>query len=207
MLRLERGADMTLGQTHNTLERRLRKLWGQVRQIRLAALGAGASPGADPLDPSAAARLRRLGEELAEVQEGLALVARELGTIGHLLDMRERMALKLAREDRWRTRDSIRTHERRQRELHQLMHDILADIDDLVRAAGGSTARERLEMLTEAVQKVQEFRQHVTPARVIVDGPAVMPAQHVAVNVPLEGVVLAAYVLVAWLRRRLGRGG
>lgn len=196
---------MALGRTQNMLEMRLRQLEGKVLQLRLKALGAGESPGADPANPTVAARLTRLQQDLAEVQHSLSLVARELSSIGHLLDLRARVALRLGRETRRRERQSIRSSAMRQQELYQLLADIHADIADLTDAAGGCTSRERIEMMNEVLEKMAEFRKHVAAGRTVLqvpDGPALTSPQLVTANISLEGIVLASFVLLEWLRRK-----
>src|ERR1700730_7218982 len=100
---------MSTGQRLDILEAQLNRVRGEVRQIHLKALGSGSAPGSGtPGDSSLAARMRRLDRDLASVRQSLALIGRELKSISNLLDLKERMAFRIGRENCYSARQSVR---------------------------------------------------------------------------------------------------
>lgn len=201
---------MTTGQQFNNLEAQLFRLQQQVRQVRLNALGAGESPGAGtPRDPSIAARFQRLAREFAPILAELDLICRQLKQISHWLDMRDRIALRIGREQRYSARQSVRDLQARGRTIYQLADDIRADMADIVRAAGIPTQREQIELIHDAMENVSDFVGHVHEAEALLAEPShpeIVPPQ-VTTNVSLTGVLLTIYVLVLFMLRKGGRKG
>jgi hypothetical protein len=198
---------MSTGQQLNLLELQLARLQQRVRQVQLDALGKGESPGAGtPGDPSLAARLHRLGHEFRPILRDLDRISRQLLQIGDWLDLRDRIALRLGRDQRYSARQSVRDLRARGRAIYQMLDDIRADIEQIVQAAGFPTERERIELINDAIEKVAEFAGHRHEVQALTAqpaGPVVIPS-HVTVNVSLPGLLLTAYVLALWLARKAG---
>jgi len=198
---------MSTGRQFNTLEARLFALQRRVRQIRLTALGAAQSPGSGaPEDPTAATRIRRLARELSPILKDLDQIAHQCGQITHSLEQRDRLALRIGREQRYRARQSVRDLQARGREVYQLIDDIREDIARIVDESGTLTDRERIELINTAMEKVGEFAGHLHEAQALLSQPAgpEIAAPHVTVNVSVQGLLLTIYVMVLYLIRKGG---
>ena len=196
---------MSTGQQLNQLEAQLARLQHQVRQLRLDALGAGESPGAGtPGDPSLAARLHRLRRQIVPIVQELDRISRQLKQISSWLDLRDRIALRLGREHRYRERQSVRDLQARGRSIYQLIDDIRADLDQIVHDVGFPTQREQIELLNDAMENISDFVGHVHEAEALLArpaGPQIVPP-HVTVNVSLPGLLLTIYVFALYLLRK-----
>jgi len=198
---------MSTGRQFNTLEARLFALQRRVRQIRLTALGAAQSPGSGaPEDPTAATRIRRLARELSPILKDLDQIAHQCGQITHSLEQRDRLALRIGREQRYRARQSVRDLQARGREVYQLIDDIREDIARIVDESGTLTDRERIELINTAMEKVGEFAGHLHEAQALLSQPAgpEIAAPQVTVNVSVQGLLLTIYVMVLYLIRKGG---
>jgi len=198
---------MSTGRQFNTLEARLFALQRRVRQIRLTALGAAQSPGSGaPEDPTAATRIRRLARELSPILKDLDQIAHQCGQITHSLEQRDRLALRIGREQRYRARQSVRDLQARGREVYQLIDDIREDIARIVGESGTLTDRERIELINTAMEKVGEFAGHLHEAQALLSQPAgpEIAAPQVTVNVSVQGLLLTIYVMVLYLIRKGG---
>jgi len=189
------------------LEARLFRLQQRVRQIWLTALGSGKSPGAGaPEDPTRATQFRRLAQEFGPILEELDRISRQLDQISHWLELKDRIALRTGREQRYSARQSVRDQQARGRAVYQLVDDIRADIAQIVDDAGFPTEGERVELINDAIDKVSEFSGHMHEAQALLSQPAgpEIVAPQVTVNVSLPGLLLTVYVLALYLVRKGG---
>jgi ElaB/YqjD/DUF883 family membrane-anchored ribosome-binding protein len=198
---------MGMGQTLNILEQRLLVIRGRVRQVALDVLGSGKAPGAGSQDPSQAARVERLGGKLASVQAELAQILRMLQNAAHELDERERIAWRVGREHRYRALQSARSHAGRQREVYQLLQDIIQDLEDLFRGTGALTTADLMGLGSKLNSEYSHFTSAIQEAQALVSQPsqpAFVAAGH-TVNVGWSTMVMMAYMLVLMLRERARR--
>ena len=196
------------------LQAQLERLHGQVRQVLLDTLGEGKSPGANEAAPMVAeAREFALGLKLRPILHGLALVQRELDSMGHAFDLRERVAQRVPREFRFRARQSVASGRQRHGAVYQLLTEILDDLRSLWGGRGPSE-RELMDAAADAVSAQVEFGQKMTSSlhefRSVLghpDGPAVLPGGPAATlqNVPVAALATLAWLLVHMLLRRGGR--
>lgn len=195
---------MALGQTFNILEQRLCRVAAKVRQAKLDVIGSGRAAGTGGSDPSQAARVRRLNDKLAGVYVELEQILKLLDGIGVQLDHRERIAWRIGREFRYRERQSIRSQVSRQRELYQLIDDIVRDIDDLLRGSGALTTADIMNLGNGLRGQFKQFAQHIQEAKAILtqpSGPA-FTSPNVTVNVDWVTMVFMAFILLVSLREK-----
>lgn len=201
---------MSAGAQFHLLELQLSQLQQRVRQIELTALGAGQSPGSGaPEDPTVATRFRRLALEFRPILHELGRIGQQLDQIGNLLELKDRIAVRLAREQRYQARLSVRDLRAQGRALYQMLDDIRADIEKIVIAAGFPTERERIELMYSAMDNVSQFSGHMHEAQALLSQPTgpTVAAPQVTVNISLPGLLLAAYVLCLYLVRKGGGRG
>lgn len=198
---------MGIGQTLNVVEQRLLVIRGQVRQVALDVLGSGKAAGAGSQDPSQAARVARLGGKLASVQAELAQILKLLKNAAHELDNRERIAWRVGREHRYRALQSARSHATRQREVYQLLQDIIQDLEDLFRATGALTTADLMSLGSKLNSEFNHFTQAIQEAKALVSQPSqpTFSAPDHTVNVGWSTLVMMAYMLM--LRERARRRG
>jgi hypothetical protein len=201
---------MNTGAQFNMLEARLSRLQQRVRQVELAALGSGQSPGAGaPGDPTTATRYRRLAGEFTPILRELESISRRIDQIEGFLDLKDRIAIRLSRDQRYSARQSVRDLQAQGRDLYQLIDDIRADVDKIVVVAGAPTERERIELINSAMDSVSQFAGHMHEAQALLSRPAGsnIAVSHLTVNVSLPGLLLTTYVLALYLVRKwTGRG-
>jgi hypothetical protein len=198
---------MAIGQTLNILEQRLHRVADKVFQVKLDVIGSGRAAGTGGSDPGQAARVRRLNQKLAGVYAEMEQILNMLGQIGAQLDQRERIAWRVGREFRYRARQSIRSHASRQRELYQLVDDILRDIDDLLRGTGALTTADIVNLGNGLKGQFSQYAQHIQEAKALLtqpSGPA-FTAPNVTVNVDWVTMVFMVFILLVSLREKFRR--
>jgi hypothetical protein len=198
---------MGMGQTLNILEQRLLVLQGRVRQVALDVLGSGKAAGAGSQDPSQAARLARLGQKLNGIESELAQTLKLLQNAAHTLDWRERIAWRVGREHRYRALQSARSHVGRQREVYQLLQDIILDLEDLVKGTGTLTTADLMGLGSKLNSQFSQFSSSIQEARAMISQPSqpTFAAPDHTVNVGWSTLVMMAYMLALALRERARR--
>ena len=202
------------GQTLNAIEAQLRRIQGRVRQLRYDAMAEGKGFGAhvaasDAVSIDPAARAHALRGKLQPLLDELLLLRRSLATIEASLDFRERKAMRLPREFRYRERQSIASTRTQQGRIYQLLTEI---IDDLLDIWGdrAPTAREIGEATVDAVMSFGEQWKDLTSRahefQAIIEGahgPSIRAhSQMTLQNFPFETLAMASWIIVYALTRR-----
>lgn len=199
---------MALGQTLNMLEQRLLRISEKVFQIKLDVIGSGRAAGSGGQDPAQMARVRRLDQKLAGVYAEIEQILNQLGQITAQLDLRERIAWRIGREFRYRARQSIRSHASRQREIYQLLDDILRDIEELMRDTGALTPADLVSLGNGLKGQFSQFTQQIHEAQALLSQPSGGPAftaPNVTVNVNWATLVFMIFFLLVGLREKVRR--
>lgn len=196
------------GSHMNALEARLTRVHGKIRQIALNAIAEAKAPGANEAAPMVPeARTHALAVQLTPILNELALIRRDLNSIENTLDWRERRAIRLPRDLRYRERQSVASSRSRHGALYQLLSEI---VDDLLAIWGGQrpSDRELADAVADAAKQLVEFKHELTSKlhefrTVVESGRDGTIGQAVTVqNVSFEGLVILAWVLVHALTRR-----
>jgi hypothetical protein len=191
------------------LERALERVHGEVRQLRIEALANNTGFGANDTAPMVPeARAGALRAKLEPLLAELLRIRLALQSIDSALDFRERRALRLPREFRWRERQSVASTRAREGALYQRLCDIIDELLDLwgnqmpsereVADAVVDAVKSHIEQADDLIKAARELRAIIEAP----DGPVIRAHQPVTVqNVSWDSLVLVAWLLMHLLIR------
>jgi hypothetical protein len=151
----------------------------------------------------APARLALIRERIEPLGAQLLLVARELSSIGHLLDMKQRIAVKVPLQHRWQKRQSINDHGRHHQRIYQKLQEIQESLNSTFIRMTDPSKHDLRTMSVELIQNSFNPLQQQEALMILTSKPTIKDNSLTTQNVSFEALAISAYIL--WLAiQRMG---